>query len=401
MKKPLVVICFILVFCMSFTMVAFGGDDYEMPKIPLTNSSSTSSESTSGGEVVIDEPDFDALNVLLSRTALLNEEDFSEESFEMLTTARNNGQSLIGKAALQTVIDFAVCDILTAVSDLVPYIQVSVVSLHGDVTINSESVSKTRVLRETYIALDVTADDGYEFVGWYDADTKRLLSTNAQYSFMPSSNISVMAKFRRADTASLTFESASGQVVKTYEKTADAWAKVSDIESLLPDVPFSYGKANGTWDYDNAEVVSALAAGESVVITPSYDLCEADLPEIPSENETPTATLNYVLDEDNNVASFLLAVKLPADCEVEEIGTALYYKNADEFNPADYELVITDKVLTSKFTETEDGVYVTNINKFSSRYNWAVRGYITYRDRKGNLKTVYSNQINIVDRQIV
>ena len=43
MKKPLVVICFILVLCMSCTIVAFGGSDYETPRIPLTTKSTTGS----------------------------------------------------------------------------------------------------------------------------------------------------------------------------------------------------------------------------------------------------------------------------------------------------------------------------------------------------------------------
>ena len=41
------------------------------------------------------------------------------------------------------------------------------------------------------------------------------------------------------------------------------------------------------------------------------------------------------------------------------------------------------------------------MNKMTSKYNWAARGYVSYYDANGNLKTVYSNQVNIVNREQV
>ena len=52
-------------------------------------------------------------------------------------------------------------------------------------------------------------------------------------------------------------------------------------------------------------------------------------------------------------------------------------------------------MLTSKF-DTDEDFYILDIERFSS-YNWAVRGYVNYYDSDGNLKTAYSNQINITN----
>ena len=56
-------------------------------------------------------------------------------------------------------------------------------------------------------------------------------------------------------------------------------------------------------------------------------------------------------------------------------------------------------MMTSRFnTDTLEDIYIVNMNKMTSKYNWASRGYVTYRDGN-NMVTVYSNQVNIVDRQ--
>ena len=55
-------------------------------------------------------------------------------------------------------------------------------------------------------------------------------------------------------------------------------------------------------------------------------------------------------------------------------------------------------MLVSRFnTDTLEDIYIVNINKMSSKYNWAARGYVTYYDETGKLVTAYSNQINIID----
>lgn len=50
-------------------------------------------------------------------------------------------------------------------------------------------------------------------------------------------------------------------------------------------------------------------------------------------------------------------------------------------------------------TEQLEDIYIINMHRMTSTYNWAARGFVTYYDSDGNLVTEYSNQINIIDRQ--
>ena len=355
-----------------------------------------------GGEVNYDEPDFDALNALLEKVSDFDENDYSAESFAAFRQICDKYADYENSIVTQAQIDFAIKDILSAITELVPYININVRAENGSVTVNSQSTDSARVLKGTDVTLVATPDSGYTFKGWYDSDVNRLLSTSSTYSFTVSSNKNIEAQFVKTGLVTLTFMSASGQVVNTVTKTSDAWADIDSIESLLPTVPFSYGKVNGRWVYNDNDVLSALCNGENVTITPEYDTDDTVVPEVPAvTSDEPALELTYTYNEDSKVGSFLLALGVPENCEIEEIGTALYYKKAAEFNPAEFELIVNKDTFTSKFTETSEGIYITNIKNFSSKYNWAARGYVTYRDADGNLKTVYSNQVNIVDRQQV
>ena len=92
-----------------------------------------------------------------------------------------------------------------------------------------------------------------------------------------------------------------------------------------------------------------------------------------------------------------MAADIPSDCNVQEVGIAFYYKKADKFDPTDFLLLLNNKTLASTFDNFNDYLYIVNIRNFTSKYNWAARGYITYIDRYNSFETVYSNQINIVD----
>ena len=100
--------------------------------------------------------------------------------------------------------------------------------------------------------------------------------------------------------------------------------------------------------------------------------------------------------------SFIMAGDIPDESGVVEIGTVFYRQKASEFNPVGFNLTINNKNLVSKYEGIdESGIYITNINSLTSKYNWSARGYVTYYDSEGVLKTAYSNQINIVDKEEV
>ena len=148
-------------------------------------------------------------------------------------------------------------------------------------------------------------------------------------------------------------------------------------------------------------MLTALQAGNDVTIAPVYDESAYEYPEIPTPvDNTPVLKLHYNLNADNNIGSFTMAAGIPQGLHVEAIGVGFYCKKAEDFNPSNFILNINNKMLTSRFDGVEsDGIYVVNVGKFTSYYNWCARGYITYYDENNELKTVYSNQINIVDRQ--
>lgn len=71
----------------------------------------------------------------------------------------------------------------------------------------------------------------------------------------------------------------------------------------------------------------------------------------------------------------------------------------NSFNPTEHNLVLSNKTVVSRFDfVSEDGIYTVNVNNFSSSLNLAARGYVTYVEN-GTVKTVYSNQINIVNTE--
>ena len=332
----------------------------------------------------------------------LDENDYSSESFEEIKNAIGKIDEAVSAddwkeyCLTQKATDAEISRILELINNLVPYLNFSVSSENGTV---ESSANETSILSGTEITLKASADDGYVFKGWYEKDSKRIFSTDEEYTFVLTSNTDLMALFVPENANSLIFTNATGQIVDMISKTVNEWRLVSSLNGLLPRVPYSYGYTNGAWDIPD-DTLAKLQSGENIVIIPAYDeLEDVYIPEAPIAEDIPALSMYYTYDETNSVGSFVMAVDIPDGCRVESIGTAFYYKEASQFDPSEFILTVNNKALTSKFDDLEEGVYVTNINKFTSEYNWSARGYVTYYDSEGNLKVSYSNQINIVDIQ--
>lgn len=353
------------------------------------------------------ESDIAALTAAIEKFDGINAEDYSEVSYNRLRDIVNKNKELLDTAQPQEKIDAAVTEILEAIYALEPYFYFTISSENGSYEVtcdsNTSSNGKYSLLFGTEITLSAAADDGYEFIGWYDVINNRYFSKDAAYTFKLTSNTSLKAVFAKKQSATLTFASYSNWVKSKITKTADEWNSVTAIDDLLPEVPYRYGYSNGRWVYDNESVLSKLRAGENVVLVPEYDEDDTSLPtpRVP-EKEEPALDLYYKLDADSNVGSFVMAAGIPENCRIESVGIAFYYKKANEFDPTKFELLNNNKMLVSRFnTEKTEDIYIVNMKKFSSTYNWAVRGVVTYYDADGNLKTAYSNQINIVNREQV
>ena len=351
--------------------------------------------------------DADTLTAAIEKFSEFNSADYSESSYNNLKDIVNRNKELVYTAQSQEEIDFAVTEILEAIYDLQPYLNLTVSAENGSYEVtcdgNASSDNKYSLLFGTEITLSATANEGYEFVGWYDITNNLYFSKESTYTFKLTENTNLKAVFVKEQSATLTFTTYSNWVQSTVTKTIDEWNNITSIEDLLPQVPYKYGYSNGRWVYDNDDILSKLRAGESVFLIPEYDEDNTSLPTPREpENGVPALDLYYKLDADANVGSFVMAAGIPDDCQIESVGVAFYYKKANDFDPTNFELLINNKMLVSRFnTEEIEDIYIVNMNKLTSTYNWAVRGYVTYYDTDGNLKTAYSNQVNIVNREQV
>jgi hypothetical protein len=338
-------------------------------------------------------------------------EDYSESSYEHLMELYDIYAELIygsNEGASQIEIDNAISELLTGISNLEPYLTLNVSSQNGTYTASyteqPDIYKYYKLLYGTAVTLKATPDEGYKFVGWYDTINNRYFSNNEEYTFKITNNTRLKAIFVKEGSSSLIFTTYSNWIKTTVTKTIDEWNDIISIDDLLPEVPYRYGYSNGHWVYDNEDVLAKLQSGENVYLIPEYDTNDTTLPTPPSPNDdTPVLDLYYKLDAESDIGSFLMAVGIPEDCKVETIAIAFYYDKVENaFYPQEFYLYINNKMLVSRFSTDEiDDIYIANMNNFTDKYNWAVRGYISYYDADGNLKTVYSNQINIINREQV
>ncbi len=379
-------------------------------KFKAVNSAGAESYVSPGYKVLIQKEtdiDYAALKAVIEKSSEFNSADYSETSYNNLNNVVDNHKSLLDTALSQEDVDRAVTEILEAIYDLEPYFNFTISSENGSYEVTyDESTSndnKYSLLFGTEITLSATANEGYEFIGWYDVTNNLYFSKESTYTFKITSNTNLKAVFAKIQSATLTFTTYSNWVQSTVTKTIDEWNGISSIDDLLPEVPYKYGYSNGRWVYDNDEVLAKLRAGESVFLIPEYDEDDTSVP-TPREpvDGVPALDLYYKLNADTNVGSFVMAAGIPDDCRIESVGIAFYYKKANEFDPTKFELLNNNKMLVGRFNTDElEDIYIVNMNKFTSTYNWAVRGFVTYYDAEGNLKTAYSNQVNIVNREQV
>lgn len=337
---------------------------------------------------------------------LLDPQDYSYASFSTLTDTINDCSGYLTYTLAQNMVDKMVTNILTTINSLEPYLDLDISAPHGTFTVTYDNEpqngSTHSLLFGTPVTVTAIADEGYIFDGWYEKVTQRKFSSSNTYTFKITTNMDLEARFVKMGDVTLTFTNDTGQVEAKIDKSISEWNEVTSISDLLPEVPYKLGFVNGRWNYTEADVLTALQAGNDVTITPIYDDSTYEYPVVPTPTDnTPVLNLYYSLDAENNVGSFTMAAGIPQDLNIEAIGIGFYYKKAATFNPSNFILNINNKMLTSRFDNTEiEKIYIVDVYKFTPNYNWCARGYITYYDENDNLKTVYSNQINIVDRAI-
>ena len=336
--------------------------------------------------------DNSALSAVLNHASSLGEYDYSTESTARLEVAINKAQSCTLPNLPQLVIDEATKNILSAIYDLVPYLEFRLDSKGGTVT---RSVNGNMLLFGTEIELHAEADEGYSFVGWYESKSKREISKSPDFTFALTSHTHLHAMFARQGEATLICRNNSGWTQQYITKSCEEWALTGSLESILPPVPYQKGYKNGFWDFDETEVLSRLIDGEDVEITPSYEFEWEEQIDIPDFEDIPVGELYFREDTENNVGIFTLAAGIPENAEIKEIGIIFKHGSKETFSPDDYMLMLNNASFNSKFFDKEEsGIYVVDVLKFNY-FSWCARGYINYIDQSGISKTAYTNQINI------
>ena len=365
-------------------------------------------EFKAGGEIQYknQKGDSSALQAALYFANKLDEKDYSEETFtpfkELIDEC--NAYNYDNLYLTQEDIDEITTNILVSMYELKAYFKVNISSSNGSFTVNDEKSNsnyKQSLLYGTTVTLNAVPNEGYIFVGWYDTVNNIYMSKKPEYTFKVSTNTDLKAVFIAEGSATLTFVNHSNWVAGTFTKSTAEWAEVTSINDLLPEVPFRFGYSNGRWVYDEQEVFSKLQAGEDVVIGAEYDEDDATFPTPSVAKDKPVLELYYKYNEENTLGTFMMAAGFPENIKVESVGIAFYYKKADLFDPRDnFTLLLNNKMMIGRFnTEQLEDIYIINMHKMTSTYNWAARGFVTYYDSNGNLVTEYSNQINIIDRQ--
>lgn len=343
----------------------------------------------------------------------LDAQDYTADSYAPLYNVAELHSSLEEGDTLaypQFVIDNEISSILTKITMLEPYLDVKLEAENATVTSDCEDevlgAGTRSVVFGSYVTFTVTPDSGYRFVAWYDVNTKRYLSTDTEFTYFVTSNLYIKAIIVDRTYSTLTFRGEGGQVIDAISMHPDEWTQYEgEIDEIVPKVPYKYGYTNGRWVFQDRDI-SDLEIGRNIDVYAEYDEVEVDVPALPALTDinTPALTLTYVYDNSNNesVGTLIMAANIPSSCRIETIGIAYIKKAAGEFDPTEINLTLNNKVTTARFPEVSDsGLYILNIRNLSTKSNWAVKGYFTYVDNKGNLRIAYSNQINIVNRQSV
>ena len=347
--------------------------------------------------------DNSALEAALSRVESYNEEDYTPESYGNLYSLYETYSETYESFTTQEEIDSATAQILEAISDLMAYLNLNVSANNENAQIGvsfgetSGGAGKYTVVYSTPVTLTASEINGCTFAGWFETVSNRMLSTDRTYTFNMAVNTSLKATYYSNSKSVLTFKSCSGQIISVTEKTCEEWAQYDSLEDFIPaSTPYRYGFTNGRWNVDN-NALESLVSGQNVIVTPTYDSANAAEFAAPQTTDAVNLKLYYRFDSDKNVGSFVMKTAVPQNITPEAVGMLFVYKKAATFDPTAFDVNINNRQIVSQFDDFSDNTYITNMNKMTGKYNYAVKGYYVYNNGE-KLVTVYSNQVNVINR---
>lgn len=346
--------------------------------------------------------DYSAFDYVYENAKSLDKANYSTKSFEALKNLLNEYDNISTRNVDQAYVDRACSDLLTSLYDLKAYYNVVIISEYDfNIEIDNQSTpikNTYSILHGSEVKLSAQAIDGYNFIGWFETTSKRYLSLDEDFCFIASSNINLKAIYSSNSSATLYFKNRSDQIIKAVEKPIDEWLTISDLSSLTPEVPYSFNKSNGSWSYDDEEILSQLISGKNASIYPKYEIDLGDDSKAPSNKTSePKAILEFSYNKKEQMGSFLMHANIPEKCNLINVGIAFSYGKGKSFDPSKIILTLDNKNTISQFGNRLEDLYIVNA-KTSGR-SWASVGYITYLDEENNLKTNYTNQANIVENE--
>lgn len=391
-KYIAILLCVAIAFTMPIS--AFAGE-FDTDIIPI-----------GGGTKPTTPADKSALLAVIEIAEKIDANDYSAESIASLETVVSSAKTVSEKSkATQSDVDNATTELVTEIGKLVPYLALSVTSKsNAPITVTYEKVQSNEpshtILYGTEVTLSAPMVTGCEFAGWFDTVSKRYLAYDKEYTFVISTNLSLEAKYEFVSNASIICKNASGQVVATITKAKSTWNTIDDISALLPAVPYSYGKTEGWWEYNNDDVLALLRQESNAEIIAAYN--EGDVEDVAVENNSnyaPAGKLSFDYNSEHSKGSFIMNVNIPNGCRVNAIGVAFSYGN-NEFDPTNVVLNLNNKNVVSQFNTDElENTYIVNVA--TQGRNWASVGFVTYFNQDGKLVTYYTNQVNVVNNEWV
>ena len=288
--------------------------------------------------------------------------DFKFKTWRKLWIALAEAEHELGLNVTQAQIDAGTTAVLTAIYKLAPYFDLFITALNGTcaATVGNQTggCGGYKPLKGADVTLVALPYDGYTFVGWYDKINHRYMSRNTTYHFTATTNAQLQAVCVKTGSSTLTFATESGWISATVTRTTAEWAATDSLADLLPEVPYRYGYTATGWDCDERTVLEKLRSGQNVTLLPTYTADDTSLPTpSPAKDGVPVLDLYYKLDEKNNVGSFVMAAGWPDYLDIQSVGVAFYYKDAADFDPTDFTLLLNNKMLASNFNTDLCGEY--------------------------------------------
>lgn len=397
--------------------------------------------------VLVDSEDGEDAGILVQ-----NGDRVPEGAILKVTTTANEGYELTSSPAQSS---YTVTENLTLYAAASPITYTLTVKHENGAEPEVDIGNLTAIPRDTTVTLIAgAADEGYEFIGWYQPNGK-LLADSAEYCVSVNTDLSVEARYQKKSGV-VTFM-ANDRIVDTFTGT-----EITDGD--FPAAPSAYSGFEFTgWDQTAADVNAVLADGQSVTVTAQFAPVkqtsvitvyngEAETPETVTLEESEIYTVKAAPVEGKNFAYWMLgdtiltygqtaSIFVVSDCTLkavystevtEAIGTALlktavYHADtkklamvayltvpegcrinnagllavSESYNGYGPEQDLTFdnaqyiKTSVAAVGKSAPVTYTWTKSSVSIGDTWYARAYVTYEDADGQQHTVYGDRVTV------